>query len=1327
MGTNKNQTGNASGSDHRADEKPKSRSTQRQQVGATEPQSSRGGKKTTTTKEAQREQRSAPNSPATTAAHGTRAGRPSQSSITPAPASSATQQQANNATLLGAAASEADRPAAKTSASENRARATTKPAGNLNDAMEAVRATQKPATKRTQLDRAATFKILPRGEPLPTGGALSLEKHPTAVQVQLSQCENAERAKQEQRKQSPEQVKRWIAIRSWQERENRRATVKAGDFQDCLDNNELQSTLSRILGDKMTDVLLFYDVRKQLVNPSDARQEIQKIVDEHAFSAVVTHTHNHWAIGVVTRQAAEKELQVTVYDSAASPITARVYAKIFGDMEITDVKVVKHAGQGRNECGLHTMLIALLLDAWGPGLIGRLKNAEKGSTALELEAWRQHVERAEREARRLTLRETAEQLPNVRQWLQERGLLPNWQQTPISQRCAKNGCPEMTPSSAKRGTCIYCAKCCPTSCAAHKRYGGAATSEQRGASGAKPKDDDDQNAGVRARASENEQPAANEAGGRSAPTEAASKTEPPAQPPPAAAVQQQIPPPAAQEARAESPAASAACTDQQQQQQHADKTLQKLRSERRIAPARQFTTSGAGPRRKRMETCQDQLAQQLMAGFFDCSDKQEEEHMRRRMSAIIAAASCSADQPMEAAAIDIAMTVLAQQASEESKHVDIWQVAAGIKLLTKNEVRVTNNNAQLTLITLLHDEHYVLACRNRQQPNILEILDSTNNKAFRREVEKMLTRVRDLWGIKEIRWPNVEQQGEHSRDCGLHVLKNAAKLLGDSTVWSRERVQNLCEQQYERYTHQHTIWCATEGMVRRDGPNKQPLTSDEVQQAITKLHVGPIRIDWINEAGDLQIWYGEAKRTRSSTIVNAAQFDKTVCGDRVCNMLTDEGEPAQTETMQLPYPNVTYVAIEQLQLTPQAGTVVVAQTNFTHRAPRAEHPHAAAREETDDEDNELANCDEELEKVMLGQGTMPVGISMTDPFPGSDDTTHVAQMKMGQLVDMLLQLRQQQPAATQRPTYISAFAWENLTESTRETHIKLLQALCENCDEEMRRMNIGPAVAKSLELRAAAKPGKRPWAYVTLLKNAVQTQAALASLPLYMPTTTEIRLQASATWRQTVKKYQKMAREQSMRNPPKSMTIEQHVAAFTRAPSTEVKAFLALAWRSCARYGDITGLHREDFSVNTDGRATLTFRRGKAVTWRGPYSVHLALDKSETAAVQQHIQERLTAKRKKLFSDDIASRAMKHLKTIDRDLTQRSSRRGALQYLARSMTAVQLMAYSGHTNVATLRRYLMWGAVATREIARGQDLQQRAIENNSDEDVSDDDDDQLYL
>lgn len=725
------------------------------------------------------------------------------------------------------------------------------------------------------------------------------------------------------------------------------------------------------------------------------------------------------------------------------------------------------------------------------------------------------------------------------------------------------------------------------------------------------------------------------------------------------------------------------------------------------APLVHQTGSGV-PRKGRMQPPDDALGRQLLQAWGASTDENEQEHLRRRATAIIAASSCTTNKPIEAEAIDIATNEIMRLAREERKKVIIGRYDNGQRLLN-GEVRIPGANEELVLYPVLLRKHWVVVSRNRQQPTTLEICDSTNNADFRAELLAKLEPAMRIWNISNVVWADVEQQADRSNDCGLHAVRNVAKIIGHEDVWTREKMRLLCETQYERYTDQHTLWAEREAIPRRDGANPQTLTDAQVEEATRRLRAGDhIKVTWISENDDVTIWYGKAKCLDGKNFVNAVEYSRAVHGDKVFHFSDEATQEVVSETYDLPMQGVTYVSIERAAQLPQPGTVVLQRPAYTHRERTASDDQRDSRmqqeaEELEAVNEELAWHDDNLDPVTLGEATMPLGQIITDPFPVSDGLAHVARMTLGQFRRAMQEMPQQQEI---HPKYVSAFATSNLTLSTRTTHAKLIRALEEEADETLQEMPLAEATLVSLSRRA-----KDRWAAVTLLKNAVQTQAALASLPLYRPTMMQIRLQASPSWRQAVKRMQKEARQSAMVRPPCSMLPTQHERGFATAPSVAMKAFLAMAWRSCARYGDITGLHVEDIEIADDNRARLTFRRGKAVTWRGPYSVHLALTQQEAAAVKQHIAQLRADRTKRLFADNMATAAMKHLKTIDDKLTQRSSRRGALQLLATTMTAVQLMQYSGHTNVATLRRYLAWGAVPTTEIVEGQQRQADALLN----------------
>ena len=135
---------------------------------------------------------------------------------------------------------------------------------------------------------------------------------------------------------------------------------------------------------------------------------------------------------------------------------------------------------------------------------------------------------------------------------------------------------------------------------------------------------------------------------------------------------------------------------------------------------------------------------------------------------------------------------------------------------------------------------------------------------------------------------------------------------------------------------------------------------------------------------------------------------------------------------------------------------------------------------------------------------------------------------------------------------------------------------------------------------------------------------------------------------------------------------------------------MALGWLTCARIGCIAQLRREDVVLHQSGNVSVTFRRGKAVRSRGPYTVHSRVPGQWRQLLNNQLQHNHP------FTTSSAQ-VRDALRTVDRRLEQRSLRRGALQTLARAgVEEHDLLHFSGHTTLAMLRRYLDWGRVNNR-------------------------------
>jgi integrase len=213
-----------------------------------------------------------------------------------------------------------------------------------------------------------------------------------------------------------------------------------------------------------------------------------------------------------------------------------------------------------------------------------------------------------------------------------------------------------------------------------------------------------------------------------------------------------------------------------------------------------------------------------------------------------------------------------------------------------------------------------------------------------------------------------------------------------------------------------------------------------------------------------------------------------------------------------------------------------------------------------------------------------------------------------------------------------------------------------------------------------------------------QTQGALALLPLYgrfkgFPSG-PILLRQDPSWTQALKGATRRANEQAGKQP-KAASDQQitMVVADTRI-SEQIRIVVLLSWLVAARCGDTLQLQRRDVEVDPDtGRMMITWRRGKTIAKRGPYTVTSRIPAQHRQMVLSFLSAHTTPTTA-LFPQTkgkdikIALRAA----TGDVALEQRSIRRGSLQLMsAMGLTTAQLLQFSGHTTAAMLMRYLGHG------------------------------------
>lgn len=200
---------------------------------------------------------------------------------------------------------------------------------------------------------------------------------------------------------------------------------------------------------------------------------------------------------------------------------------------------------------------------------------------------------------------------------------------------------------------------------------------------------------------------------------------------------------------------------------------------------------------------------------------------------------------------------------------------------------------------------------------------------------------------------------------------------------------------------------------------------------------------------------------------------------------------------------------------------------------------------------------------------------------------------------------------------------------------------------------------------------------------------------------TVLKLKEDSIFRDALKYVGKKAKESAGEGPRAAtfQEVQKSVQEALRQGQTQVALALILSWTTAARVGCVTQLEVRDLQFEQT-HLRVTFRRGKSVTIRGPYTVH-----TDVGPWMKELQKLLPPSGR-LFPDlttisarkQFGSRVKESLrKDVARDgmnqlLEQRSLRRGALQTMANAGVAEDvLLTFSGHKDVKMLWRYLGWG------------------------------------
>ncbi len=388
----------------------------------------------------------------------------------------------------------------------------------------------------------------------------------------------------------------------------------------------------------------------------------------------------------------------------------------------------------------------------------------------------------------------------------------------------------------------------------------------------------------------------------------------------------------------------------------------------------------------------------------------------------------------------------------------------------------------------------------------------------------------------------------------------------------------------------------------------------------------------------------------------------------------------------IPAPNVTYATIEVIRdptITTTNATTPAALSAHAQHVPTINNlqpPHAVDAEQQPAtphdpplEDLSDTSTDEDTDEDNLAP--LP-NLWTADNIPtpdfhcGGTPTPDPAAMKGSALTTILLD-----------DTRTPEMAKIGLTKATRQGHRRILRDLvCLPAN-----LAHAPLVTALIEHINRHRRARR-WQWSTTLTKMAATQGALRLLPLYS-NSPSIDLRDNPMWLQAMRTARRET-QCEIGHQPKALSVEDMKQAVAKEANHNIRAALITAWLTAARGGCTLQLRRENLDLQ-DNRLAVQFRKGKSVIARGPYTVHTTVP--DWAAPM--FTTWLAAKRKGLLFPKVTGEELKNaLRRVHRSYEQRSIRRGSLQAMSLAGCSDEdLLLYSGHTNLKTLRRYLDWG------------------------------------
>ena len=285
--------------------------------------------------------------------------------------------------------------------------------------------------------------------------------------------------------------------------------------------------------------------------------------------------------------------------------------------------------------------------------------------------------------------------------------------------------------------------------------------------------------------------------------------------------------------------------------------------------------------------------------------------------------------------------------------------------------------------------------------------------------------------------------------------------------------------------------------------------------------------------------------------------------------------------------------------------------------------------------------------------------------------------------------------------------WAAVTLGVRRGHVAELAKLATYIiDTGCQEIHLQLTIAAYLQARRTSRSTPQAWSTVKRLLGSLI--GAFAAAPYYFrtaPSLDILKWPVIADFNTAVNRLS--ARDGTREPPPASpQDVRRTIDLLNDDEQLDAASLLALCWYTCQRPCDVLLVLTENLTKVSQTGFRMKLREGKTIGRVQPYHIHFKITSTDA---REHVENLISRRRrhKRLFSfanayqrSKILTTLRTYLRNVNSTLELRSLRRGSLQTLAKSVEEKDLLAYSRHRSIDTLRLYLGNEAVETPEHRR---------------------------